>query len=216
MIRFTKSGVEVTASPGRLAEANEEFNRRSLLHLPGLLSPELVETVRLGLERDGFEEPPEIEKGSADAVYRGAYQGGKVGQDLRPGDTARLITARTNDPHLLSFVQTITGSPPLVRCIGRVFRLFAMPEDLPWHTDAEGGRLADLIINLSPVKHGGGLFQMRDLHTHEIFNEVEDRAFGDGLLIRISPDIEHHYKAITGPIPKMTFSGWFVPKSPSA
>jgi hypothetical protein len=113
---------------------------------------------------------------------------------------------------LLQFVQTITGSPPLTKCIGRVFRLFPMAEDLPWHTDAEGGRLADLIIHLSPVQHEGARFEMRDAHTREIFNTVDKMEFGDGLLIRISPHIEHHYKAVTGTVPKVTFSGWFVPK----
>ena len=52
---------------------------------------------------------------------------------------------------------------------------------------------------------------MRDARTHEILNTVDTMAFGDGLLIRISPDLEHHYKAIVGTIPKVTFSGWFVP-----
>lgn len=212
MIQFTRSGVEMTASDAELAAAKAEFERRRMLHLPGLLSKELIEFVRLGLERDGFEEPPARDANSPDAIYRGAYQGGKVGQDLRPGETSRLITERTNDPALLRFVQTIIGSPPLARNVGRVFRLFETPGDLPWHTDAEGGRVADLIIHLSPVQHEGGLFQMRDAHTHEIFNEVGEMAFGDGLLIRISPDIEHHYKAITGTIPKVTFSGWFVPE----
>jgi hypothetical protein len=209
MIQFTSEGVEVTASPERLSEAREEFARRRLLHLPGLLSPELAKTVHAGLERDGFEEP---DMSSANSVYRGAYQGGKVGEDLRPGPTAKVIAERTNDARLLQFVQTIAGSPPLTRCIGRVFRLFALPEDLPWHTDAEGGRLADLIIHLSPVQHEGARFEMRDKETREIFNTVDKMEFGDALLIRISPKIEHHYKAVTGTIPKVTFSGWFVPK----
>jgi hypothetical protein len=209
VIQFTSEGVEVTASPERLSEAREEFARRRLLHLPGLLSPDLAETVHAGLGRDGFEEP---DTSSANSVYRGAYQGGKVGEDLRPGPTAKVIAERTNDARLLQFVQSITGSPPLTRCIGRVFRLFAMPEDLPWHTDAEGGRLADLIIHLSPVQHEGARFEMRDKETREIFNTVDKMDFGDALLIRISPKIEHHYKAVTGSVPKVTFSGWFVPQ----
>lgn len=213
MIQFTSSGVQVVDSSARLREAKEEFEKRRLLHLPGLLSPELVESVRAGIERDGFEEP--AQKTGADAVYQGAYQGGKVGWDLKAGDTSRLIADRTNDRRLLDFVAMITGSPPLQRCIGRVFRIFPMADDLPWHTDAEGGRLADLIINLNAKPHSGGLFQMRDKHTQNIFNEVGETAFGDGLLIKISPDIEHHYKAIIGSIPKVTFSGWFVPKSQS-
>ena len=213
MIRFTKRGVEMTASGAALQQAKAEFEERRLLHLPGLLAPDVIDWVRQGLERDGFEEPPELEAGSPDAVYRGAYQGGKVGQDLCPGETSSWVTERTNDAKLLEFVANITGSPPLSRCIGRVFRIFPMAEDLPWHTDAEGGRLADLIINLNSVPHDGGVFQMRDQRSQEIFNEVGETAFGDGLLIRISPAIEHHYKAITGSIPKITFSGWFVPKA---
>jgi hypothetical protein len=208
MIKFTSGGVEITASPERLTEASEEFERRKLMYLPGLLSEELADTVRVGIERDGFGEPD----ASGDSVYRGAYQGGKVGEDLRPGPVAQVIEDRTNDRRLLDFVQTITGSPPLTKCIGRVFRLFPMDDDLPWHTDAEGGRLADLIIDLSAVPHEGARFEMRDARTQEIFNAVDEMAFGDALLIRISPDIEHHYKAVTGSIPKVTFSGWFVPQ----
>src|SRR5688572_20760548 len=151
MIQFTSSGVDVTATPEQLAAAREEFQKRRMLHLPGLLAPDLVEKVRSGIIEEGFEEPPEVDKNSADAVYRGVYQGGKVGLDLVPGETARIIKERTNDARLLAFVEAITGAPPLSRCIGRVFQLFPMKEDLPWHTDAEGGRLADLIINLSPV-----------------------------------------------------------------
>jgi hypothetical protein len=211
MIQFTSSGVEVSASAARLAEAKADFEKRKLLHLPGLLSPELAARVRAGIERDGFEEPPEVKADSPDAVYRGVYQG-KVGEDLRPGETADVIKARTNDAKLLEFVATITGSTPLERCIGRVFQIAPRPDDLAWHTDAEGGRMADLIINLNAVPHQGGLFEMRHAESREIFNQVGETAFGDGLLIRISPAIEHHYKAITGSIPKITFSGWFVPR----
>jgi hypothetical protein len=210
MIQFTMTGVAISASRTELDEARAQFGRRKLMHLPGLLSPELAGKMRLGIEQDGFEE--DAAEGAAGSVYQGAYQGKKVGQDLRPGEAARVIAARTNDPAMLEFAAAIGGTPPLTRCIGRVFRLLPMAEDLAWHTDAEGGRVLDLIINLGSAPHGGGLFQMRDAHTHEILNEVGNTAFGDGMLIRISPDLEHHYKAITGSVPKVTFSGWFVPQ----
>jgi len=211
MIQFTTDGVEVTASPAQLREARNEFRTRKLLHLPGLLSPDMADLVRTGIEKDGFEDP-EPERATATTAFRGAYQGAKVGQDLRAGATARVIEDRTNDPQLLQFVQTIAGSPPLSRCVGRIFRLSPMAEDLPWHTDAEGGRLADLIIDLSVVRHEGGRFEMRVARTHEVVNTVDVMGFGDGLLIRISPDLEHHYKAIAGSTHKVTFSGWFVPE----
>jgi hypothetical protein len=211
MIKFTTDGVEVTASPAQLHEAREEFEKHKLLHLPGLLSTELADMVRRGIEQDGFEEP-DLTTGIAATIYRGAYQAAKVGQDLRQGATFKLITSRTNDPRLLNFVETITGSPPLTKCIGHVYRLLPKGDDLPWHTDAEGERLADLMIDLSAVKHEGGRFEMRDARTHEIINAVDPVPFGDGLLIPISPQIEHHHRAITGSVPKVNFSGWFVPK----
>jgi hypothetical protein len=65
---------------------------------------------------------------------------------------------------------------------------------------------------LSPVQHEGARFEMRDKQTQAIFNTVDKMEFGDALLIRISPNIEHHYKAVTGTVPKVTFSGWFVPR----
>lgn len=212
MIQFTGDGVAVTASLAKLSEAKEEFERRKLIYLRGLLSPELADVMRHGIERDGFEEPDMTAGALATSVYRGAYQESKVAQDLRQGAAAELIANLTNDPRLLQFVETITGSPPRTKCIGRVFRVFSTAGDLPWHTDAEGGRFADLIIHLSAVQHEGARFEMRDAHTREIFNTVDTMEFGDALLIRISPHIEHHYKAVTGSIPKVAFSGGFLPK----
>lgn len=211
MIQFTKEGVEVTASPEQLLQAREEFKKRKLIHLPALLSSELADIVRRGIEQDGFEEP-DLTKGIAATVYRGAYQAPNVGQDLRQGAVAQLIKSRTNDARLLNFVETITGSPPLAKCIGHVYRLLPRGDDLPWHTDAEGGRVADLMIDLSAAKHEGGQFEMRDARTHEIINAVDPVPFGDGLLIPISSQIEHHHRAIPGSVPKVNFSGWFVPQ----
>jgi len=209
MIQFTKEGVEVTASPAELREAREEFKKHKLVHLPALLSSELADIVRRGIEQDGFEEP-DLTTGIAATVYRGAYQAAGVCQDLRQGAIAELIKSRTNDPRLLNFIETITGTPPLTKCIGHVYRLLPTDNDLPWHTDAEGGRVADLMIDLSDGKHDGGRFEMRDAQTHEIINAVDPVPFGDGLLVPISPQIEHHHTAITGAVPKVNFSGWFV------
>jgi hypothetical protein len=73
MIQFTTSGVEVSASPAELAAARADFDGRKLLHLPGLLSNELAQRVREGLERDGFEEAVPAKQGTPEALYRGVY-----------------------------------------------------------------------------------------------------------------------------------------------
>ncbi len=212
LIRFTTSGVEVLASPAELDEARAEFERRKILPLPGLLSPELAQRVRAGIESDGFDEITSPRMATQPSAYQGAYQGTRVIQDLRPGEATRLMTERTNDPALFRFAATIAGTPPLARCIGRLSRLMPVAEDLAWHTDTEGGRLLDLVINLSAVPYGGGLFQMRDAHTHRMLNEVGRTEFGDAMLVRLSPDLEHHFTAVTGTVPRVGFSGWFVPR----
>ena len=213
MIQFTEKGVELTASSEALAQAATEFQSVKLLRIPGLLEPGFLETIRSGIERDGFDDGEGPAPGAPEPMFKGAYQGVKVGDDLRAGETSRLIQERSNDPRLLDFVQQMVGCSPLEQCVGRIFRLAPMKEDLPWHTDAEGGRVADLIIDLATEPFDGGLFQMRDAHSQKIINEVDKLAFGDALLVRISPDLEHHYKAIKGSVPKITFSGWFVPQA---
>jgi hypothetical protein len=211
MIHFTETGVEVDASADALDRAAEQFRERELLHLPGLLTPSFRQSIREGIERDGFEDDDDTAPQAGQPRFVGEYQNAKVGQDLRDGATLRAIRDRANDQNLFDFVERIVGCAPVGECVGRVFRLKPAGDDLPWHTDAEGGRVADLIIDLATTPFEGGRFQMRDAHTEQIMNDVGQLTFGDALLIRISPDIEHHYTAITGSTPKTLFSGWMAP-----
>lgn len=205
MIQFTTEGVETTATAEDLRVARETFERDKLLRLPGLITPEFAEVIRGGMERDGFEKPDEE---TMTSVYGGWY--GRVRQDLNPGETNDMLNVCVNDSAFLQFVQQIAGTPPLGRCVGRVFRLLPTDDDLPWHTDAEGGRLADLVVDLSAERYDGGRFEMRDAQTTEIFTTVDDMQYREGVLARISPDIEHHNKRLTSETPRITFVGWFV------
>jgi hypothetical protein len=159
------------------------------------------------MERDGFQQPDEA---TMKSVYGGWY--GPVRQDLNPGPTIRLLDSRVNDPTFLRFVQDLAGTPPLARCVGRVFRLRATDEDHVWHTDAEGGRLADIVIDLSADRYEGGAFEMRDAATKRIFTVVEDMQYREGVLARISAAIEHHNRKVTSTTQRITYVGWFVPE----
>jgi hypothetical protein len=207
MIQFTLDGVKTTGSAEQMRAARETFEHDKLLRLPELISPELAEAVRAGMERDGFQQPDEA---TMKHVYGGWY--GPVRQDLNPGPTIAMLDARVNDPAFLGFVQDIAGTPPLARCVGRIFRLRATDEDHVWHTDAEGGRLADIVIDLSADRYEGGRFEMRDAATKKIFTTVDDMQYREGALARISADIEHHNKRVTSSTQRITYVGWFVPE----
>jgi len=207
MIQFTLDGVNVTATPEQMQSARALFDRAKLLRLPGLVTPELAKAVREGMERDGFEKPDDE---TMKSVYAGWY--GRVRQDLNPGETNDMLNARANDPAFLKFVQDIAGTPPLGRCVGRVFRLLPTEQDLPWHTDAEGGRVADLVIDLSAERYEGGRFEMRHTASKEIFTTLDDMQYCEGTLARIAAEIEHHNLRVTSQTPRVTFVGWFVPE----
>ena len=207
MIEFTSEGVTTTATASGMDAARELFARAKLLRLPGLLTPEFAEVVRQGMNRDGFEAPDEA---TMKSVYGGWY--GKVRQDLNPGVTNDMLNKRVNDPAFLSFVQEIAGTPPLQRCVGRVFRLLPTDEDLIWHTDAEGGRVADLVVDLSAERYQGGRFEMRHASSKQIFTTMDAMQYREGALARISADIEHHNRRVTSTNPRVTFVGWFVPE----
>ena len=207
MIQFTREGVKAAATADDLRAARERFERDKLLRLPELIAPDLADMVREGMERDGFQQPDEA---TMKSVYGGWY--GPVRQDLNPGPTIRLLDGRVNDPTFLRFVQDLAGTPPLARCVGRVFRLRATDEDHVWHTDAEGGRLADIVIDLSADRYEGGAFEMRDAATKRIFTVVEDMQYREGVLARISAAIEHHNRKVTSTTQRITYVGWFVPE----
>jgi hypothetical protein len=206
MIQFTREGVKKTGTDADLRAARESFEQHKILRVPDLIAPDFAETIREGMDRDGFEKPDDA---TMKSVYGGWY--GKVRQDLNPGVTNDALNARVNDPAFLKFVQEVASTPPLGRCVGRVFRLLPTDDDHVWHTDAEGGRLADLVVDLSAVRYTGGRFEMRHAASKEIFTTVDDMHYREGVLARISEHIEHHNLRVTGTIPRITFVGWFVP-----
>ena len=210
VVQYRRDGEVVVGSDAAIAEARAEFEARHVVPLPGFLDPELTEAVRRGIEREGFLDTGPEMTGRPAGPAMGAYQGTKIAEDLRPGETTQLFEALSTNTALLEAFQRITGSPPL-RGAGRVFRILPTGVDLPWHTDTEGGRVLDLAIGLSWEPVQGGLFEMRDPQTEAVFNEIPPLVPGDGLLIRLSDEIEHHFQGVRGDVPLCIYSGKFAP-----
>jgi hypothetical protein len=210
VIQYRRNGEVVVGSDAAVAEASAEFAARHVVRLPGFLDPELAEAVRRGIEHEGFLETGPEMKGRPAGPAMGAYQGTRLAEDLRPGEMTQLFEELSTNATLLEAFRRVSGSPPL-NGAGRVFRILPTGVDLPWHTDTEGGRILDLAIGLSWEPVQGGLFEMRDPDTEAVFNEVEPLAPGDGLLIRLTDDIEHHFQGVRGDVPLCIYSGKFAP-----
>ena len=205
MIRFTAEQVEITASDQELRAVRETIARDKLLRLPEFLSPELAKIVREGVESEGFEDPTADTHKSA---YAGLYV--NVRHDLKSGPTVDLLNARANDPKFLDFVREATQVPTIEECVGRVVKLFSAEEDFPWHTDADAGRVGDLVVDISAERYGGCAFEMRDAETKEIFTTVNDLQYREATLALISSEIEHHNLRVTSEAPRIAYVGWFV------
>src|SRR5262245_21511364 len=208
MVQWTATGVEKTATEEEIRAAKATFQRDKLLRLPNLVAPELAEAVREGMERDGFESPDEATQKS---VFGGWY--GLVREDLNPGVTNDMRNARASDPAFLGLVQEVAGTAPLGKRVGRGFRLRPTAKGLPAHTDAGGGRVADLVVDrrLPDAVVEGGRFEIRDADSQTLFTSVEDLQYREGTLAPISEKIEHHNLRVTSETPRITFVGWFVP-----
>jgi hypothetical protein len=85
------------------------------------------------------------------------------------------------------------------------------PGDPPiddWHDDVDGNRLVALSVSLGRAPHAGGALRVRDAATGALLAAERLERFGDGLLMRIDPRIQHSVSAVSG-APRVVMTGWF-------
>ena len=82
---------------------------------------------------------------------------------------------------------------------------------LSWHNDIDikKERLVGLSMNLSTEVFRGGAFELRDRWTTAPLAQVNNTGFGDALLFRISPDLQHRVTEVEDTVPKVACAGWF-------
>src|SRR6202035_2809333 len=78
-----------------------------------------------------------------------------------------------------------------------------------WHNDVLDNRVIGMSLNLSPRGYSGGLFQLRARGSDRVLIDIANTGFGDGIIFRISSDLEHRVSAVEGAEPKTAFAGWF-------
>jgi len=197
-IVLTKSGLQRDPAETPLAQLREEFARNHLVKLPGLFSAEMLDIFHRRLPDAAFsrrvEDGVEIEHTLEDPALLGAT----------------MFTL--NDPALFQVVSTITGCGAIGCFSGRVQSRHADERGghyYPWHTDAAQERLVGLSVNLSDRSFDGGVLQIRHTGTERIVAEVANRQRGDGVLFRISEDLEHHVTPVSGDGTRLVIAGWF-------
>lgn len=123
---------------------------------------------------------------------------------------SHLLHFLTHDPRLFEVIQQITGCGRIGCFDGRVYRMVPGSQHYDsWHSDMVEHRMIGMSINLSPAVYSGGVFQIRDVDTRQIIHEVANTGLADGILFRLSPQLQHRITDVDGSVPKTAFAGWF-------
>ncbi len=175
-----------------------EFASRHVARLPGFLDSDLQDVVRARLR---------------DARFIARIEDGvEIEQTLDDEATMGLFVIALNDPRVFDVVSRLTACGPIGCFTGRVYRRAERRGDAhyyPWHDDVAFGRLVGLSLNLSTEAYVGGVLQIRGAGSQAVLAEIDNRGFGDAVLFRISPSLEHQVTPVAGQAPRTVLAGWF-------
>ncbi len=199
MLWLAKNGPQFTGSLDDLENLRSRFEQRHVIHLPGFLEPKLLDLIQDALKNTEFQPINQV-----------------TGTELRTVDTTSYYALELlmNSPKLLSIFQQITARDTIACFNGRIYRRLPSPEyDQHWHTDLGGdGRLVAVSINLSSDVYSGGVLQIRNSRSQEILCETPNTGFGDALIFKLDPNLEHRITPVQGNVPKTAMAGWFKSK----
>ena len=197
LVQLTRHGVRRTGSPRAFADARERFDREHCLLLDQFVAPDLLRTIQQRLSEEGF----------AHKLNKG------IGTELRlpPGALSGGIEFLANDPAVFAAIQDLTGCPAIGCYRGRVYRM--MPgagHASDWHSDVSGGRMITMSVNLSEDVFEGGDLQIREADSRTIVKHLRNVGFGDAVIFRIDPRLEHQVLPLTGTVPRSAYAGWYL------
>jgi hypothetical protein len=214
LVQLTRSGLTI-GDPERLAATREAFSHHHLVKLPDFVEPSLLDRLVARLEIT----PWELRTHTRDHAWSSALdatgeRGDVWARDLQMQDAAILSSWMflLNDPSLFDVVAQLTGCGALRSFIPNIYKIEPGAGHFDdWHTDADGERAVALSINVGRAPYEGGLLQIRKKGASAIVHEVWNAGFGDAMLMRIAPDLEHRLTPVTGRAPRVVVAGWFSP-----
>jgi hypothetical protein len=120
-----------------------------------------------------------------------------------------LLHFLVNDLSVYQFVEALSGCRPIRTFVGRVYRNLPGRHATTWHSDVVENRRIGMSINLSTGVYEGGVFEIRDAATKSVLGSIVNVGFGDAILFRIAPALEHRVTVVEGTSFKTAFAGWF-------
>jgi hypothetical protein len=195
-VRITRDKTRC-ASERELAPLHRDFERRNFVRLPAMIDRRLLRAISTHLEHADF----------SHVEHRG------FGRDLSmaPNVASAALNFLLNDPALFGVIRAITGCARIGSFAGRVYRVADQDGlGLEWHDDAVRDRLVALSLNVGAGTFRGGWLELRDRTAGRIVARVKNRGFGDAILFRIGPALEHRNSPVTGSVAKTAFAGWFM------
>ena len=200
MICISLGGVEIAggAAPTALREA---FAQRHWVVFKRFLAPAVLKRVPRLLADAGFFTREDTTK-----------DGTTFARELtapRDGALNILFHLLLNQERIFAAMEPFTNGESIQRFVGRCYKLPCSGGYFDsWHGDCRDNRRLGLSINLSEVPVSGGQLEVRHRSSGEI-QQAPSTEFGDALLFRIDPELEHRALPVTGAVPKCSFAGWF-------
>lgn len=196
MVQLTQAGAVVSASAAELEHLRRQFDRLHCILLPSLLEPELLHLVQHQIDAATFN--PKTHEGIGTEVCMAENQ------------AIHMLHFLALAPQLFQFIRQVTGCGRIGCFVGRVYRMVPGSQHYDsWHDDIIDHRMIGLSINLSPEVYSGGIFQLRERDSQHIIHEVANTGFGDGIIFRLAPHLQHRITEVDGSVPKTAFAGWF-------
>lgn len=197
MVQLTRSGTAVSASAEDLEQLHRQFDRLHCIPLPSLLEPGLLRVIQRQIDTATFNQK--------------THEGLSVELCMADNTALHLLHFLTHDPRLFEIIQQITGCGRIGCFDGRVYRMVPGSQHYDsWHDDMSEHRMIGMSINLSRNIYSGGIFQMRNRDSLQTIYETANTGFGDGIIFRLSSQLQHRITEVEGSVPKTAFAGWFL------
>ena len=213
-VQVGRTGTQI-APPEILADVRAAFQRTHLIHLPAFFERSLLERLADALEQAAWELRRHVTGNAwaSDDEQAPPADAEVWAEDLHmqdPAVTTSLIFL-LNDRRLFGAVEAIAGCEPIQSFVPNVYKIVPGAGHYDdWHTDDDGTRMVALSVNMGRTPYTGGVLRVRRRNDTTPIHQIHNSGFGDALMLRIAPDLEHSLTPVTGEAPRIVLAGWFT------